>query len=334
MVRVAINGLGRIGRSVLKICLERGIDVVAINDLTDCRNLAYLLAYDSVYGKWNKKIEAGADFLKIGGKKIIILSEKDPAKLPWKKLGVDVVIESTGFFTTRDGASRHITAGAKKVLVSAPCSGGVTTIVPGVNHTTLKKTDTIISVASCTTNCLAPVVQVLEDNFGIVRGFMTTVHAYTADQRLHDAPHENYRRGRAAAENLVPTTTGATRAVELVLPSLKGKLQGLAIRAPVVCGSIVDFVAELKKKTSVSEINNALRKAASGTLKGIMQYSEDELVSRDVIGNAHSAVVDGLSTQVIGDTLGGKGNLVKVLAWYDNEYGYSCRMVDVVRMVK
>jgi glyceraldehyde 3-phosphate dehydrogenase len=328
MVRVAINGLGRIGRSFLKIALERNFDVVAVNDITDVTTLAYLLKHDSVYGLWSKDVEAGKDFLKINNKKILVIEEKDPEKLPWKELKIDVVIEATGLFTSRAGSEKHLKAGAKKVLISAPCKNDVFTLVPGVNDAMVKKTEKIISVASCTTNCLAPVAKILDDAFGIKRGFMTTIHAYTADQKLHDAPHHDLRRGRAAAENLTPTSTGATIAVEQVLPSLKGKLQGLAIRAPVICGSICDFVAELEKKTSVNEVNAVIKKISQGKLKGIVQYSEDPLVSRDIISNSHSAILDSVLTQVI------NGNLVKVLAWYDNEYGYSCRLADVVEMVK
>ncbi|MEK6871322.1 MAG: type I glyceraldehyde-3-phosphate dehydrogenase [Nanoarchaeota archaeon] len=331
MTRVAINGLGRIGRTFLKLAIEKKIDVVAVNDLTDCKNLAYLLKYDSVYGVWHKKIEVGNNFLKIKGKKIIALSEKNPEKLPWKKLGVDIVIESTGFFTEKGNV--HFVAGAKKVLITAPCKNNQITIVPGVNDVLLKKNHTLISVASCTTNCFVPIAHVLHSAFDIERGFMTTVHAYTADQRLQDAPHEKFRRGRAAAENLVPTTSGVLFALNQVMPELAGKIDGLAIRAPVMCGSLVDFSVMLKKSISRNEINAALKKAAAGNLKGIIEYSEDELVSRDVIGNPHSAVVDSLSTQII-DEGHGCGTMAKVLAWYDNEFGYSNRLVDVVGMVK
>lgn len=328
MVRVAINGLGRIGRAVLKIALQEKIDIVAINDLTSPENLAYLLTYDSTYGVYPQKVRSEKGFLNIAGKKIRVLSGNDPEKLPWKELKVDIVIESTGFFTTREGAAKHLKAGAKKVIISAPCKDDVLTIVPGVNESLLKEEHKIISVASCTTNCLAPVAKVVQDHFKIKRGFMTTIHAYTQDQSLQDAPHHDMRRGRAANVNLVPTTTGATFAVEQVIPELQGKLQGLAIRAPVICGSIVDFVAEINKKTSVQEINMLLKKASVGKLKGIIQYTEDPIVSTDIIGNSHSSIIDGRSTQVI------DGNLVKVIAWYDNEFGYSNRMIDVVKMVK
>ncbi len=324
MRKIAINGLGRIGRSFLKLALEKNLDIVAVNDLTDSKNLAYLLKYDSVYGKWNKKIEAGKDFLAINNKKILVLKEKDPEKLPWKKLNIDIVIESTGFFTEQ--ATKHLKAGAKKVIITAPCKNNEITIVPGVNDNKLKN-QKIISVASCTTNCFAPIAYLLNQTFGIEKGFMTTVHAYTADQKLQDAPHEKFRRGRAATENLVPTTSGVLFAISQVIPELKGKIDGLAIRSPVICGSIVDFSVILKKPATVNEINRMFKKAAQGKLKNILEYSEDELVSRDVIGNSHSGIVDGLLTQVINK------NFAKVLAWYDNEYGYSNRLVDVVGMM-
>lgn len=324
-MKVAINGLGRIGRLVLKSGLEAGINFVAVNDLTDPKTLAYLIKYDSVYGRYDKEVETGKDFIKIGNKKILVLAEKDPANLPWKKLGVDVVIESTGFFTDRDGASKHLTAGAKRVIISAPAKNPDCTIVCGVNDDKIKNSDKIISMASCTTNGLTPVAKVLDDEFGIVKGFMTTAHAYTSDQDLVDAPHRKLRRGRAAAINIVPTTSGATDAVTEVIPSLKGKLVGLALRVPVPSGSIVDFVAELEKEVTKDEINNAFKKAAaSGKLKGILKYTEDEIVSTDVIGEKHSSIVDGLSTMVIGNT-------VKVLAWYDNEFGYAYRLAELVK---
>ncbi|MFZ1970587.1 MAG: type I glyceraldehyde-3-phosphate dehydrogenase [Candidatus Nanoarchaeia archaeon] len=324
-MKVAINGLGRIGRLVLKSGLDEGVNFVAINDLTDPRTLAYLIKYDSVYGKYDKEVEAGKDFIKIGGKKIMILSERDPGALPWKKLGIDVVIESTGFFTDKEGASKHLNAGAKRVIISAPAKNPDITVVLGVNDNLLKSSHKIISMASCTTNGLTPVAKVLEEEFGIVKGFMTTAHAYTSDQDLVDAPHKNLRRGRAAAINIVPTTSGATSAVAEVIPSLKGKLVGLALRVPVPSGSIVDFVAELKKEVTVEQVNNAFKKAASlGRLKGILKYTEDEIVSSDIIGEKHSSIVDGLSTMVIGNT-------VKVLAWYDNEFGYAHRLAEFIK---
>ena len=327
-MKVAINSLGRIGRPVLKICLEKGVKVVAVNDLADAKTLAYLLKYDSVYGNYDKKVEVGEGFIKINGKKILVFSEKEPEKLPWKKLGVDIVVESTGFFENE--AHKHIRAGAKKVIISAPSKNCDVTVVPGVNMDKLKKEHKIISMGSCTTNCLAPVAKVLQDNFGIKKGFMTTVHAYTNDQKILDVPHKKLRRGRGAAVNIIPTSSGATISVAESIPELKGKMDGLALRVPVACGSIVDFVAELDKEVTKEEVNDAFKRAASGKLKGILQYTEDEIVSSDVIGNSNTSVVDGLSTQV----LEGKGNLVKVLSWYDNEYAYSCKMVDLIKMLK
>lgn len=326
-MKIAINGLGRIGRPVLKICLERGVNVVAVNDLTDPRTLAYLISHDSVYGLYDKRVEVEKDFLKINGKKIRVFCEKDPEKLPWKKLGVDYVVECTGIFTHREGAIKHLKAGAKKVVISAPAKEPDVTIVLGVNDADLRKEHKIISMASCTTNCLAPLAKVLEDNFGIAKGFMTTVHAYTGDQPTVDAPNEKIRRGRAGAMNTIPTTSGATKATAEVIPSLKGKVNGLAFRVPVVCGSIVDFVAELKREVTKEQVNQAFEQAARGKMKGILQYSEDELVSSDIIGSSYSSIIDGLSTQCI-------GNLVKVLSWYDNEWGYSCRMVDLLKRLR
>lgn len=326
-MKVTINGLGRIGRLVLKIGLERGINFVAINDLTDPKTLAYLIKYDSVYGNYNKKVEAGKDFIKIAGKKIKVLSEENPENLPWKELGVDVVVESTGFFCDREKAALHLNAGAKRVIVSANSDNADNMIILGVNEDKLKKTDKIISMSSCTTNCLAPLAKVLNDSFGIKKGFMTTVHAYTNDQKILDVPHKKLRRARAAAMNIIPTTSGATTATSKVLPSLKGKIDGLAIRVPIACGSIVDFVVELNKKTTAKQINNALKKAAGGKLKGILAYTEDEIVSSDIIGNSNSSIVDGSSTQAM-------GNIAKILSWYDNEYGYSCRMIELLKMLK
>jgi len=326
MVKIAVNGFGRIGRAFFKIALERGMDIVAINDLTSPDVLAYLLKYDSVYGNYEKKVESGKDFLIVDRKKIRVFSEKDPINLPWKKLNVDIVIESTGFFTDREGASKHLKAGAKKVLISAPGKNPDVTIVPGVNQDKLKKEHKIISMASCTTNCLAPVAKVLNDNFKIKKAFMTTAHAYTNDQEILDVPHKKLRRGRAAAINIIPTSSGATTSVADVIPELKGKMDGLALRVPVACGSIVDFVAEVEKKVSAEEVNRAMKKAAEGSLKGILQYTEDAIVSSDVVGNSNSSVVDGLSTQAI-------GSLVKVLSWYDNEYGYSCKLADMIKLI-
>lgn len=327
-MNIAINGFGRIGRPVLKIALQNKINVVAVNDLLGAENIAYLLKYDSVYGKYRGEIKAKKNSIIIDNKKIRITNEKDPANLPWKKLKVDAVVESTGFFTGRENASKHLQAGAKKVLISAPAEEPDITIVPGVNHKKLKKNHNIISIASCTTNCLAPVAKVLNDNFKINNALMTTVHAYTSTQPTHDRFNKKLRKGRAAALNIIPTTTGATKAVIEVLPGLKDKISGMAVRVPVACGSLVDLTAELNKKVTVKKVNNAFKKAARTKLKGILEYSEEELVSSDIIGNTHSAVFDSLSTQVIGN------NLVKVLAWYDNEYGYSCRMIDVIKMLR
>lgn len=327
MVKIAINGLGRIGRVFLKIALEKKLDIVAINDLGNINSLAYLIKYDSVYGNYKEKIVEGKDFIQINNKKIKLFAEKDPEKLPWKSLGVDIVVECTGVFTDREGASKHLSAGAKKVLISAPGKNPDITIVLGVNENKLKKEHKIISMGSCTTNCLAPIVKVLNDNFGIEKGFMTTVHAYTNDQVILDIPHKKLRRGRAGAINLIPTTSGATTSVVEVIPELKGKLDGLAIRAPVACGSITDFVAVLKKSVTKEQVNGALKKAASQKLKGILQYSEDELVSSDIIQNPNSSIVDSILTQT-------NGNLTKVLSWYDNEYGYSNRLVELIKLLK
>lgn len=325
-MRIAINGVGRIGRVVLKRALEKGINIVAVNDRLDVKTLAYLLQYDSVYGPYKKKVETGKDFIKIGGKKILVFSEDDPEKLPWKKLKVDIVIESTGVFRDKEGASKHLTAGAKKVLISAPSDDSDSTIVLGVNDKDLKKSDKIISLASCTTNCIAPVIKILNDKFGITKGCLTTIHAYTGDQKLIDSPHKKLRRARAAAVNLVPTTSGAATAVAQVIPSLKGKLDGMAIRAPVPCGSITDLVVVVKKSVTVEEVNRAMKQGAK-KIPSILEYTEDEIVSSDIIENPHSSIFDSKLTKT-------NGNMIKVLAWYDNEYGYSCRMVDALKLLK
>jgi glyceraldehyde 3-phosphate dehydrogenase len=320
--KVAINGLGRIGRAFLK--LAKGIKIVGINDLIPPSNLAYLLKHDSVYGNYNK-VSYGKDFIKIKGNKIPVFNKKNPSKLPWKKLKVDVALESTGLFTDRKDAKKHLEAGAKKVLISAPAKNPDKTIVLGVNDNKLKKKDKIISNASCTTNCLAPVAKILNDKYGIKNGFMTTIHAYTSSQKVVDSPSKKIRRGRAAALNLVPTTTGASEAVVKVIPELKGKLDGMAIRAPIPCGSIVDFVAEIKKETTKDKINKTFKKASKNKkMKGILQYSDEPLVSSDIIKNPHSSIIDSLSTKT-------NKNLIKILAWYDNEWGYSARLVDLVR---
>jgi glyceraldehyde 3-phosphate dehydrogenase len=329
-MRVAINGLGRIGRPVLKLCLDNRIKVVAINDLTSPAALAYLLKYDSVYGRLDEPVKAGENYIKIGKHRIRVYSEKNPEELPWKRLKVDAVVEATGRFRNRSDAYKHITAGAKKAVISAPSPDADVTIVPGVNDSDYNKVHEVISLASCTTNCLAPVAKVLDKTFGITKGFMTTVHAYTNDQKILDLPHKKLRRGRAAAQNIIPTSTGATDAVAKVLPQLKGRLDGLALRVPVACGSIVDFTAQLKEAATVRRINNAFEKASKNELKGILQYTEDEIVSSDVIGNPHSSIVDANLTQVTGE----KGRLVKVLAWYDNEYGYSNRMIGFLKKLR
>ena len=327
-MNIAINGFGRIGRVFFRIAFARGMKIVAINDVHGPEDAAYLLKYDSTYGKYNKSVIVSGNNLIVDGKKIRVLSEREPEKLPWKEMNVDVVIESTGVFRDRAGVMKHLIAGAKRVIITAPADDKPDiTVVPGVNHKDLKANHKILSVASCTTNCLVPLAKVLHDNFEIKRALMTTVHAYTNDQSLHDESHKKPRRGRAAAMNLIPTTTGADSAIIEVLPELKGKINGLAIRAPVHCGSLVDLVAELKKEFDVEKINASLKKASEGYLKGIMEYSKDNLVSSDVIGNQHSCVIDSLCTQK-------NGNLVKVLAWYDNEFGYSNRVADVVAMLK
>ena len=328
-MRVAINGFGRIGRQVLQAGFnDSDIEWVVVNDLTDTKTLAHLLKYDSVHGISNYSVEAKSDGIIVNGKFIRVLSEKDPSKLPWKELKIDVVVECTGFFTDRAGAELHLKAGAKKVLISAPAKNPDITIVKGVNeHLYDKKKHNIISNASCTTNCLAPVVKVLNDNFGVERGFMTTVHAYTADQRLVDAPHKDLRRARSAAISIVPTTTGAAKTVAEVIPELKGKLDGLAFRVPVPDGSVIDFVCITKKKTSIDEINSLFRNVSKNHLTGVVEYCEEPLVSIDIIHNPHSVVFDSLSTNVI------DGSLVKVVGWYDNEWGYSCRMIDVLKLL-
>ncbi len=326
-LRVAINGYGRIGRCFHRARLnDPEIEIVAINDLTDAKTLAHLLKYDSVHGKLEVDVDVDGDELIIGGKRIKVFSEPDPEKLPWKELEIDIVLESTGRFRDREGASKHLKAGAKRVVISAPAKEPDITIVVGVNHNEYDPSKHfIVSNASCTTNCLAPVAKVLLENFGIESGFLTTVHAYTADQRLLDAPHKDKRRARAAALSMVPTSTGAAKAVGLVIPELKGKFNGISIRVPTPDVSLIDFVCVVKRDVTVEEVNGALREAAEGELKGILDYTEEELVSIDYTGNPHSAIVDGKSTDVI------NGNLVKVLAWYDNEWGYSVRLGDLMK---
>ena len=327
MVNIAINGFGRIGRLILRIgSKEKDFNFVAINDLTDAKTLAHLLKRDTVHGTFDAKVESGNDYISINGKKIKVISEKDLAKLPWKELGVDIVIESTGKFTKKEDLEQHLKSGAKKVLLSAPGKGGdVKTIVMGANHEQAKGLS-ILSNASCTTNSLIPVVQVLDKEFGIEAGFMSTVHAYTNDQRLLDLPHSDLRRSRSAAANIIPTTTGAAKAVGDVFSHLKGKLDGLAFRVPVPCGSITDFTWIVKKETTKEEVNAAVKKASETYLKGILQYSEEPLVSSDIIGSNYSSIFDSELTIV-------HGKLVKVCTWYDNEWGFSARMVDMLKLM-
>lgn len=331
-MKIAINGFGRIGRHVFKIAFDRpGIDVVAINDITDAKTLAHLLKYDSIYGRYGKKVEVEENGIIVDGQKIKVLAERDPKQLPWKEMGVDVVVESTGIFRKRAEVAWHIEAGAKKVLLTVPAKDKVDrTIVLGVNDDDLQDGDLIVSNASCTTNCLAPVAKVLFDNFGIVEGLMTTIHAFTSDQKIHDAPHSDLRRARAAALSVIPTTTGAAKAVGIVIPELQGKLNGIAMRVPVATGSIVDLTVKLEKDPSIEELNAAMQAAAaSGKMKGILEYSTDPLVSADVIGSTYSSVFDSLSTVKMGQ------GFFKLLSWYDNEWGYSCRVVDLIaRLVK
>jgi glyceraldehyde 3-phosphate dehydrogenase len=329
MVRVAINGFGRIGRQVLQAGIkDPAIEWVAINDLTDTRTLAHLLKFDSVHGRSEVPVSFTDQTLIVNGKNIKVFAEKDPAKLPWKDLNVDVVVESTGFFADREGAMKHIQAGAKKVLISAPAKGVDITIVKGVNEHLYDRTKHhIVSNASCTTNCLAPIVKVLNDNFGIEHGFMTTVHAYTADQRLVDAPHKDLRRARSAALSIVPTTTGAAKTVAEVIPSLKGKLDGISLRVPVPDGSITDFVCRTKKSVTIEGVNALFKSVSEHELKGVIEYSEDPLVSADIVHDSNSCIIDSQNTNVI------DGNFLKVIAWYDNEWGYSCRMVDVIKII-
>jgi glyceraldehyde 3-phosphate dehydrogenase len=327
MTKIGINGFGRVGRLTLRALNQyhKGkLEVAAVNDLTDTKTNAHLLKWDSTYGPYPGKVEAAEDSIIVDGKKVKVLAERDPAKIPWGKLGVDIVIESTGLFTDATKAAAHLEGGAKKVLISAPAKNEDVTIVLGVNEADYKPDKhKIISNASCTTNCIAPVVKVLHNSFGIAKGLMTTIHAYTNDQRLLDTFHKDLRRARAAAINIVPTTTGAARAVTQVIPELKGRLHGLALRVPTTTVSLVDLVADLEKEASVEEVNKALEKAASGSLKGIMEYGTEPLVSVDFKGNPASSIVDAPTTMAIG------GNMVKVLAWYDNEWGYSCRLGDL-----
>jgi glyceraldehyde 3-phosphate dehydrogenase len=328
-VKIGINGFGRIGRNVFRAALKNpNIEVVAVNDLTDANTLAHLLKYDSVHGKLDAEVSVNGNNIVVNGKEIVVKAERDPAQLAWNELGVDIVVESTGRFTKREDAAKHLEAGAKKVIISAPAKNEDITIVMGVNQDKYDPANHhIISNASCTTNCLAPFAKVLHEKFGIVRGMMTTVHSYTNDQQILDLPHKDLRRARAAAESIIPTTTGAAKAVALVLPELKGKLNGMAMRVPTPNVSVVDLVAELEKEVTVEEINAALKEAAEGELKGILAYSEEPLVSRDYNGSTASSTIDALSTMVL------EGKMVKVISWYDNETGYSHRVVDLAEYI-
>jgi len=330
-VKVGINGFGRIGRNLFRAAHAAGadLDFVAVNDITDTGTLAHLLKYDSILGRFPGEIEAGEGSVSVDGKELKVLSERDPAALPWGDLGADVVIESTGLFTARDDAAKHLAAGAKKVIISAPAKEPDITVALGVNFDSYDPANHhIISNASCTTNCLAPLAKVLNDSFGIEQGLMTTIHAYTADQRLQDMPHKDLRRARAAAINLIPTTTGAAKAVGLVLPALNGRLNGLAIRAPVATGSVVDLVFTPSQPTDADAVNAAVKAAAEGPLKRILSYTEDEIVSTDIVGDPHSSIFDAGQTMAIGG-----GRMIKVVSWYDNEWGYSNRCVELAGKV-
>ena len=330
-IRVGINGFGRIGRQVLRAAKQAGItdiDFVAVNDLTDTKTLAHLFKYDSVHREYQGEVKAGADSITVDGKEIKILAEKDPAKLPWKALGVDIVLECTGRFTEASKAQAHITGGAKKVIISAPAKGEDITIVMGVNHTKYDAASHhIISNASCTTNCLVPMVKVVRDNFGFVRGSMVTIHSYTNDQSILDLPHKDLRRARAAAISMIPTTTGAAKATSLVIPELKGKIDGMSVRVPTPDVSFTDLAVVVDKPVTIEQVNAAFKKAAEGELKGILKYAEEELVSVDYIGNPHSCILDSKCTNVV------DGLLVKVSGWYDNEWGYASRCVDLLQYV-
>lgn len=325
-IRVAINGFGRIGRAVFRIAYNKGsVDFVAINDLTDPKTLAHLLKYDSVHGVWDHDVKAGENSIIVDGTEVKILAEKDPAKLPWKDLKVDVVLECTGLFRSREKAGLHIEAGAKKVLISAPAKGEDITIVLGVNDSLYdKEKHNIISNASCTTNCYAPITYILHKHFGVKHGFMTTIHSYTNDQRILDLPHSDLRRARAGAVSMIPTTTGAAKAIGLVIPELKGKLDGISIRVPTPNVSVVDAVYVLEKETTVEEINRLMKEYAEGSMKGILRYCDEPLVSKDFNGDPHSSILDADNTAVM------QGTMVKLLSWYDNEWGYSFRMYDVL----
>lgn len=323
-IRVAINGFGRIGRITFRAMLaKKNIEVVAINDLTDAKTLAHLLKYDSVHGRLNGKVQVDGNYIVAEGHRMQVFAEKDPANLPWASLNIDVVLECTGFFLDKESAGKHVAAGAKKVIISAPAKADVPTVVLGINEHILESAGDILSNASCTTNCAAPLVKVLDDAFGVEAGLLTTVHAYTGDQRLVDAPHKDLRRSRSAALSIIPTTTGAAKAIGLVLPHLKGKLDGNALRVPVPTGSVTDLTVKVNKAVTVEDVKLAFKKAASEGLKGILEYTEDPIVSADIVGNTHSCIYDAELTMVMGQT-------VKVVGWYDNEYGYSSRLADLV----
>lgn len=325
-IKIGINGFGRIGRLVFRIMMKRDdFEVLHINDITDAKTLGHLLKYDSTHGRYPGDVKVEGDWLVVDGAKIPISAERDPAKLPWGELGIDFVVEATGVFRTREQISKHLEAGAGKVLLTVPAKDEIdATVVLGVNPDAIDADDKIISNASCTTNCLAPMVKVLNDTFGVEKGLMTTIHAYTSDQRLQDLPHTDLRRARSAAANIIPTTTGAAKAVGKVIPELNGKLDGMALRVPVADGSVTDFVAIVKKETTTEAVNAAFQKAAQGELKGILEYCEDPIVSSDIIGNPYSCIFDSLATSVL------DGNMVKIIGWYDNEWGYSNRVVDLI----
>jgi len=327
-MRIAVNGFGRIGRTVTRILLDGGYDLVAVNDIHGVMDARYLLMYDSIYGKLDKKVEVIGNHLVVGDKEIAVLKQKNPARLPWKKLGVDIVVEATGVFTNPKDARLHLKAGASKVIITAPCKGGKADlmVVPGVNHEKLRDSHKIFSVASCTTNALAPLIKVLEENFGISQATFTTVHAYTNGQELLDSSYPKVRRGRSAAQNIIPTTTGASNAIQVIFPKLRGKIIGRSVRVPVDVGSLIDLTAQLKKPFTVASINKVFKTASQKQLRGILEYSTDELVSSDVIRNSHSSIFDSLKTEKLGRS-------VRILSWYDNEYGYSSRVVDVISMV-
>ncbi|MFO7889866.1 MAG: type I glyceraldehyde-3-phosphate dehydrogenase [bacterium] len=325
-VKIGINGFGRIGRLVFRVAHQRDdVEVLAVNDITDAQSLAYLLKYDSVHGKFNGSVEAGDNALIVDGKEIKVYAEKDPGKLPWKDMGVEIAVESTGVFRKREQIAAHLEAGARKVLLSVPAKDKIdATIVLGVNDDDLKPEHQIVSNASCTTNCLAPAAKVLHESFGIKKGLMTTIHAYTNDQKVLDAPHKDPRRARASAVSMIPTTTGAAKAVGKVYPQLDGKLNGMAVRVPVCDASMVDLVAELEKDATLDQVKDAFKKYADGSMKGILEYCSDPVVSVDIIGNSHSSIFDSEATMLL------DSKLVKMISWYDNEWGYSCRMVDLI----